>query len=363
MEQKSYILSSFYWGYVITQFPGGYLSRRFGAKITMFISTFGSSVFTLIIPFCIPWGEWKVFCGIRVIQGLFQGLMFPCIHEHLAKWSPLTERNRLGALSHTGIECGTVLAMGISGIIADGPMGWPGISYISAGMCFVWCCLWLVFASNHAKESRFITQEEANYIESSLTHSEDFHQKKIPIPWKAIFTSVPFYALLVVRCAEAWGFTTIQAEMPSYMNGVLKLDIKSNALYSALPYLTMWVLSYVYLIIADVVIKKELLTLTALRKSINSVALWVPALALIGVGFLDETQKSWAIVLLTISVGVNGGATIGSSLNTIDLSPNHAGILMGIVNCIANFVPILTPLLVGIIVQNEVSIYVMDYLI
>ncbi|XP_037952040.1 putative inorganic phosphate cotransporter [Teleopsis dalmanni] len=352
-KHKSYILSSFYWGYVITQFPGGYMSRRFGAKITMFISICGSAAFSLITPFCIPWGGWQIFCAIRIVQGLFQGLLFPCIHAHLAKWSPLKERNRLGALSHTGIECGTVLAMYTSGIIAHGSMGWPGISYISAGIGFGWCVLWLVFAANNAPESKFITVAERTYIESSLQRADDFHAKSIPIPWVAIFTSVPFYALLVARCAEAWGFSTIQAEIPSYMNGVLKLEIKDNALYSALPYLTMWVLSYVYLISADIVLKKKLLSLTALRKTINTIALWIPAAALIGVGFVDEDQKTLAIVLLTISVGINGGATIGSSLNTIDLSPNHAGILMGIVNTIANFIPIITPLLVGIIVTEE----------
>ncbi|TMW41287.1 hypothetical protein DOY81_013633 [Sarcophaga bullata] len=137
------------------------------------------------------------------------------------------------------------------------------------------------------------------------------------------------------------------------MNGVLGMDMKSNALFSALPYFTMWCMSYVYLISSDVLLQTQILSLSALRKTFNSLALWVPAIGLILVGFVGQEQRTLAIVLMTASVGINAGNTIGSALNTIDLSPNHAGILMGIVNTSANVIPILTPLLVGLIVENE----------
>ncbi|XP_065369044.1 putative inorganic phosphate cotransporter [Calliphora vicina] len=352
-KQVSYILSSFYWGYVITQFPGGALSKRFGAKIIMNISTFLSAILSAVTPWCVGWGGWQAFCVIRICQGIFQGALFPCIHEHLAKWSPLQERNRLGALSQTGIECGTVLALGMSGIIAESSLGWPGISYVSAGLCFAWCVLWLIFAANNATESKFISKVEKHYIESSLEHSDDFHKNKIPVPWKSIWLSVPFIALLVVRCAEGYGLSTLQTQIPSYMNGVLSMQIKSNALFSALPFLAMWGMSYVYVLIADILQRKKVMNLTGIRKSMNTIAFWIPAAGLIGIGFLDENNKTWAIVIMTVLVGVNSGSTIGSLLNTIDLSPNHAGILMGILNTIANFMPLIAPLIVGVIVTDS----------
>ncbi|XP_023299763.2 putative inorganic phosphate cotransporter [Lucilia cuprina] len=352
-KEISYIISSFYWGYVTTQFPGGALCKRFGAKIVMQISTLTSAIMSALTPWCVTWGGWQAFCVLRIIMGICQGALFPCIHEHLAKWSPSQERSRLGALAHTGIECGTVLALGMSGLIAEGPLGWPGISYVSAGLCFGWCVLWWIFAANNATESKFISKLETHYIESSLEHSEDFHKNKIPVPWKSIWLSVPFMALLVARCAEGYGLSILQTQIPSYMNGVLSMQIKSNALFSALPFLAMWGMSYVYVIVADVLQNKNILSLTAIRRSINTVAFWVPAAGLIGIGFLDENNKTWAIVLMTLLVGVNSGATLGSSLNTIDLSPNHAGILMGIVNTIANFLPLISPLVVGVIVTDS----------
>ncbi|XP_054737729.1 putative inorganic phosphate cotransporter [Anastrepha obliqua] len=351
-QQKSYIISSFYWGYVVTQFPGGYLSRRFGVKIVMFVGVLGSALLSLLTPFLVIRGGWLVFCAIRIMQGLCQAALFPAIHEHIAKWSPPQERNMLGALTYTGVDCGTVLAMLVSGLIAGSSIGWPGISYISAGVCVVWCLLWLILAADNPPSSRFITKMECQYIEMSLKREEDFHEKKIPIPWLAMFTSVPFLALLMVRCAETWGFSTIQTQIPSYMNGVFNMNIKSNALYSALPYIARWVMSYVYLFCGNMAVAKGWLTLTVVRKIANTMALWLPAFLMIGIGFLGEANESLAIALMTLNVGFNGGITMGCVLSTIDMSPNHAGVVMGIVNTLANVVSLITPLVVGVIVTD-----------
>lgn len=357
--EKSYILSSFFWGNFITQFPGGYLCRRLGVKRTLLISTLGSSLLGFLPPLCVSWGGWSIYCAIRVVQGLFQGFLFPGIHAHLATWCPVNERNRLGALANTGIECGTLLSMFLSGVIAASSIGWPGLFYVSSALGLVWCTAWAYLSTNQPSESKFITSAELNYIDASKNTNNqlkvDEVKRELPVPWRAILASLPFWALVVSRAAQSWGFSTLQAEIPSYMKGVLNMDMKKNALYSALPYLAMWTMSYVYLVVSDVLLSRKILSLTAIRKTFNTLAFWIPAAGLIGIGFLGNEQKLFVIILMTISVGVNAGATIGSALNTIDLSPNYAGILMGVVNTVANVIPILTPLLVGLVVSNEHS--------
>ncbi|KAM8711924.1 hypothetical protein ACLKA7_012435 [Drosophila subpalustris] len=353
--QRSYILSSFYWGYIITQFPAGFLVRHFGAKIVLFIPTLATAILSAVTPYTISEGGWVAFSVLRIIMGLFQGLIFPCIHEHLAKWSPPKDRNRLGVFAYSGADCGSVMAMGISGLIANSSMGWPGISYVSAGLCGIWCLLWLLLAANSAPSSKLVGQSERDYIERSLKREDGFHVQKIPIPWRALWTSVPFYALLIVRSAQGWANSTMQLQTPAYMHGVLEMDIKSNALYSALPFVAMWCMSYIYLAFADVAMSRKWMSLNTLRKSINTIAYWGPAAALIGIGFLGKEQTAWAIALMTINAGLNAGSGIGSILTIIDMSPNHSAILMAITNGVGNIFPLLTPLLVGVIVTDPGS--------
>ena len=47
-----------------------------------------------------------------------------------------------------------------------------------------------------------------------------------PIPFKAIFTSVPFWAIMITHSCQNWGFYTLLSELPTYMNKILHFDIK-----------------------------------------------------------------------------------------------------------------------------------------
>ncbi|XP_064550843.1 vesicular glutamate transporter 1 [Drosophila montana] len=352
--QKSYVLSSFYWGSALTQFAGGWLCKRFGAKTVLFWGSFGSALLSAWTPQGIYMAGWRAYCAIRLMQGLCQGLTLPCIHQHLANWAPAVERTRLGAFAYTGFDCGNVLAMYAAGMLASSSLGWPGISYVSAALGLMWCLLWLLLGANRASEARCIGRAEQRYIVGDLQRSVR-RERKLAIPWRGIFTSAPFYALLCARCADTWGLATMQAELPAYLNGVLGLEMHSNAFFSALPFLLMWAMCYVYLIIADVLLRRRCLSLTALRKTYNSIALWTPAAIMLALGFVDASQKPLALALVTLSVGVSSAATIGSELNTIDLSPVHASILSGISSTFTNLVAMLTPLVVGVLVKHPME--------
>jgi cyanate permease len=82
---------------------------------------------------------------------------------------------------------------------------------------------------------------------------------------------------------------------------------------------------------------------------------WGPALALLGLNFINTNDSTTAMVLLTLAVGLSSAAFVGFLLNHIDLSPNYAGTMMGITSCIANIMSVVAPMLVGLIVTNEVS--------
>lgn len=62
-----------------------------------------------------------------------------------------------------------------------------------------------------------------------------------------------------------------------------------------------------------------------------------------------------AIALLTISVALNAGVYTGFLTNHLDLSPNFAGLLMGITNGLSNITSILGPMVTGFIVTDAVS--------
>lgn len=81
----------------------------------------------------------------------------------------------------------------------------------------------------------------------------------------------------------------------------------------------------------------------------------VPAIALVFFGNCGSDEHEKAIVLLVVSVGVNSAIFCGFNVNHMDISPNHAGTLMGITNGFSNICGIIAPLVVQFVVTNEVS--------
>lgn len=77
-------------------------------------------------------------------------------------------------------------------------------------------------------------------------------------------------------------------------------------------------------------------------------------LSLIALGYVTKEHATLAVILLTLTVGISAATYLGFQVNHIDLSPNFAGVLMGITNCCANIMSIIAPLIVGFIVNDEV---------
>lgn len=50
------ILSSFYWGYTLSHFPGGFLVQKYGGKCILAFSILFSGVLSLAIPVCVQYG-------------------------------------------------------------------------------------------------------------------------------------------------------------------------------------------------------------------------------------------------------------------------------------------------------------------
>lgn len=77
--------------------------------------------------------------------------------------------------------------------------------------------------------------------------------------------------------------------------------------------------------------------------------LFIPAISLITLSFIESTNKEAVITLLVITVGFNAGHYSGFNINHIDLAPAYAGVLMGISNTVSAVFTICAPLAVDLV--------------
>ncbi|XP_002739690.1 vesicular glutamate transporter 3-like [Saccoglossus kowalevskii] len=339
---------SFFWGYIVTQIPGGYLASRFPANRIFGIAICTTSFLNLLIPTACR-VHWGFVIAVRIVQGLVEGVTYPAAHGMWSKWAPPLERSRLVTLSFSGSYAGAVIGMPVSGLLTD-YLGWPSPFYLYGVVGVLWSISWFFIIHETPATHPTITEAERIHIEESIGESA-FLYKGQKTPWKSFFTSLPVYAIIVANICRSWTFYLLLTSSPSYFEEVYGYDLSAVGVISALPHLIMTIIVPLGGQLADYLRGRQILTTTIVRKIFNCGGFGMEAVFLIIVGY--STGKEMAIICLIIAVGFSGFAISGFNVNHLDIAPRYASILMGLSNAAGTLSGMLCPIMVGHLTPEE----------
>ena len=349
------VLASFSYGYVLTQIIGGRLAEKYGIRKIYGGSLFLTGVITFLLPMAARY-DVSALIGLRVLQGIFEGVTFPSLHAMTARWIPPFSRNSFIARSYFGSTFGVIFTFPLCGTLVPS-YGWECPFYVIGGITLVWFIAWCVFVYDTPDKHPRISKEERDYINNELrkvVNSED----TVNIPWKSIAKSVPFWGLMITDSANTWGMFTLLTNTPTYMKSVQGLDIKSNGLLSGLPFISRYIGAVTISPFADMIMKRGWLSTTNVRRLFNSIGLVIPCITLIMLAFASnsslECNTTYVIALMCIGMYFNGAIAAGHFVSHVDLAPNFAGTLFGISNTFSGgVVGFLVPLVIGALLENE----------
>ncbi|GIY43899.1 hypothetical protein CDAR_120361 [Caerostris darwini] len=348
-NMQGLVLGSFYFGYVVTQIPGGMAAEKYGAKWLFGIGILITSIFSLLTPVCARWSVWALIAA-RAIEGLGEGVTYPAMHALIGRWAPRQERCLLSTIIYNGSAIGTVVSLAVSGALCETSFlgGWPSAFYVFGLLGCLWFLLWITLVYDTPHSHPHITEEELLFIQLG---QEEMQDHNVPIPWKSIFKSPPVWALIVTHFGQNWGFYTLLTDMPTYLSNVLHFNVEKNGVISALPNLIEAFVAVIASWVADKLLARKKLKITTIRKIMNSIALYVPGLCVLPIAFIG-CEPIVIVVLLSLAVSINGFIYSGFNVIHVDMCPEFAGTLMGITNCIANLPGFLAPSFVGWIVED-----------
>lgn len=343
---QGFILSSFFYGYILTQFAGGFIASKIGGHYVFGIGIGATAILTLLTPLAANYNLY-MFIAVRVIEGIFEGVTFPCIHAVWSRWAPPLERSRMASLAFAGNYAGTVVSMPLSGLLAAN-YGWESVFYVFGVIGCIWFVAWMILVKEGPEKDPNISKQELDYIKSKLGAGG---RTQVKHPWKAIFTSTAVYAIIASHFSENWGFYTLLTQLPTFLKDTLGFKLEKTGFISAIPYLTMGILLGVSGYLADWTQIKGYLTTTQVRRYFNCGAFLAQTVFMMLAAYLLEPFGS--VLCITIAVGLGAFAWSGFAVNHLDIAPQHASILMGISNTFATIPGIVSPLLTGLIVQTK----------
>ena len=159
-EAQGIALSAFFMGYACTQILGGMLSRAFGPKIVICLATAIWSLATLATPSAAV-SSLGMLCAARVLLGLAEGVLLPCLHDLACAWVPPHERSTAASLITSGQFLGQMIAMAAAPLIS---VQWSWGFYAFGAFGLVWCLVFALLGASLPQEHRCVSSVELHYI-------------------------------------------------------------------------------------------------------------------------------------------------------------------------------------------------------
>ncbi|KAL7286319.1 hypothetical protein TKK_0019277 [Trichogramma kaykai] len=349
-EEDKQDLSTFYFaGYMCGMFMAGYFADRFNTKVVLLICVLANALGTLLVPFCAF--SLALLYAIRFIMGLISAANLPIVNICVGKWVVYEEKSMWVAIIYAGTSLGTVISMFTSSWIIE-LSNWQMVFYIHGVLPLIWCLVYFMCFTDSPEDQKLITEEERALIVNSFGHRTPNSAGKKALPWKAIFTSKPFLALLVTNTLGNFTWYFLLTQMTTFMIKVLKFNNSEIKNLIAIPYLLGAIFNSCFGKLLDYGRKSGWWSQTIARKIAVTISC-IPAIILLPIIMsLDESQRYLSFGLLTLTIIFSGSIFIGHLTNQNDLAPNFAGILMGITNTPGTLPACINPKLVGALVKD-----------
>jgi ACS family glucarate transporter-like MFS transporter len=222
--QVGLVFSAFAYPYLIFQIVGGWVSDRFGARMTLTVSAIIWGTATLLTGKAN--GLTALICA-RLLLGFGEGATFPTATRAMSDWLPKEKRGFGQGITHSSARLGNALTPPVvAWLIAS--VTWRG-SFIALGIVSVaWAIVWGIYFRNDPATHPAITSRE---LETLPDYAAKQNWMKKSIPWMSLtWRMLPVTA---VYFCYAWTLWLYLAWIPSFFLHSYGLKLQESAFFSA----------------------------------------------------------------------------------------------------------------------------------
>ncbi|CAA0819939.1 Probable anion transporter 6- chloroplastic [Striga hermonthica] len=320
------VQSSFFWGYALSQLPGGWLAKLFGGSKVLEVGVLAWSLATALVPIVAGFMPGLIFS--RILVGIGEGVSPSAATDMIAMSIPIEERSRAVAFVFGGLSVGSVLGLSVFQFVKE---------------------------DRRPFREAYLSWPQSGPMNKSWKSSlEDLGGSLKDIPWKEFFKSKAVWAMIYTHFCGSWGHYTCLSWLPTYFSEELDLDFTEAAWVSVLPPLASIFVTGFASQFADSMIAKGVET-TVVRKICQTIAFLSPATCMI-LSSVDLGLSPWEVVsILTGGLALSSFALSGLYCTHQDMSPEYASVLLGITNTVGAVPGIIGVALTGYLLDSTHS--------
>jgi len=320
---RGWVMSSFFFGYLLTQVPGGALAGRFGGKHILAGGVLLWSLFTALTPPA-AFSGFFILIGARVLMGMGEGVTFPSIYALFSRWVPASRRSRAVGLVFSAIPLGTVFAQLTTPLLVTS-FGWPWAFYAFAAFGLVWWAAWQPLTTSRPELHPRVSEAELREL---AAESPTTPAAATP-PMGALLSSTAVWAIVVGHFCSNWGTYVMLSWVPTYLLERFGVPFEALGLYVMAPSAVSFLCLNAAGSIGDRLIARGL-TVRTVRKLMQSIGFGGVAVALLTLTQVQSAEA--AVVVMCIGNLLGAAVAAGFGSNHLDIAPRHAGAVMGLSN-------------------------------
>ncbi|XP_036085091.1 solute carrier family 17 member 9 isoform X3 [Rousettus aegyptiacus] len=206
-KEAGIALSSFFWGYCLTQVAGGHLGDRVGGEKVILLSASAWGFITAATPLLTHLSSAHLVCVTfsRILTGLLQGVYFPALTSLLSQKVRESERAFTYSTVGAGSQFGTLVTGAVGSLLLDW-YGWQSVFYVSGGLTLLWVCY--VY--------RYLLSEQDLILAVSVLVQGLPVARDTRVPWRQLFRKPSVWAAIVSQFSAACSFFILLSWLPTF---------------------------------------------------------------------------------------------------------------------------------------------------
>ncbi|MGE0822793.1 MAG: MFS transporter [Candidatus Binatia bacterium] len=340
--QMGFILSIYYWGYLLGHFSSGLVSDRIRLRSVTSWLMLSWSLLTALTGACVTLWHFSI---VRLLFGITEGATANLHHKLQNNWLLPAERGRAYGIfigfAYLGVSFGLPLVGWIINL-----WDWRMMFVIVGAMTLFMLALFAIVVRDHPHEHPWVTEHEKEEVRQALaqaraslgSHDETITALSLRQRFAQLSRITAFWLLSISAFFGIGVYFTAMSWFPGYLVKERGFTIMNSGMYLIIPYLAAFAGMYIGGGVGDRFGYRSLISLvTAL--------LTLPAL----IGMALSTGVNTTILMMSIVLFLNAASVNGFVVLVFDLIPAELfGTAVGIVGGLCGGLGgIIGPLLLG----------------
>jgi sugar phosphate permease len=328
--------------YALFQIPGGWLGDRFGPRRVLALFVLWWSAFTAATSLAL--GKLSMYV-VRFLFGMGEAGAFPTATRALSFWLPASERGFAQGITHSGARLGGALTppIAVALIVA---FGWRSVFYVFGLIGVLWAIIWLWYYRDRPEQHASVNAAEIALIR------EDGKTKptsgRAQVPWGQILRSGNLWLICAMYFCYNYSFWIYMSWYPTYLQESRGFTLRQMGFWHMVPLIAATIGDTVGGWLSDHLLRRGR-NLRFARRAVAITGFVLAAACILPATltkdrYLSVALTAGALFFLELTVGVSWAVAM-------DVGPEYAGSVSGVMNMCGNFGGTLASVAIGYMVQ------------